>query len=157
VRFGGERLLPSRRLAIARQDLGRVVRQAVGDTRVERASPARANDVRRMIHASQQAVERGVLGDIGDPHRQRDLLPPRAPQVPSPVPTLGERDEQDLHRARQSEPLGEHLPHLTERDHVRLPVPGRPGEPSCDLNRARRPGAVRIRERAHDRGQELAL
>ena len=102
-------------------------------------------------------LERGVHGDIGDPHGQRDLLPPRAPQLPLPVPALGEGDEQAVHRARQTEPLGEHLAYLAERDHMRPAVPCRLRKPTRDLDRARRRRAIGIRERAHDRGQELAL
>ena len=75
LRLGGKRLLPSGCLGIARQDLIRVVREAVRDLRVKCASRALADDRLRLLHASQQILDGGVPGDIADSDRERDLLP----------------------------------------------------------------------------------
>ena len=64
VWLGGERLLPRRSLAIARQDLGRVVGEAGGDPRVERPSCALADDGGRALHPSQEMLDGGVSATL---------------------------------------------------------------------------------------------
>ena len=144
-------------LAIARQDLGRVVRQAVGDPRIERASPARrTTSAARSTPPSSCWTEasRATLAIIIANGISSAL---RAPQRALPVPALGGVGEEAVHGARQAEPLGEHLSHLAQRHQMRPALTRRLREPPRDLDRARRRRAVRIRERAHDAGQHLAL
>jgi hypothetical protein len=62
-----------------------------------------------------------------------------------------------MHGAREAQALREHLSDLTQGDHVRLAATGGLREPPRDLHRSHRGRAIRIRERADDAGQNLAL
>jgi hypothetical protein len=103
VGLGRKRLLPSRGLASARQDLPRIVGEATSDLWVERASSALADNGSRVLHSAEEVLDGGVSGHIGDPDGQRDLVPPGASERALAVPAIRESEEEPSHRVRQTE------------------------------------------------------
>ena len=153
----GERLLPGRRLALEREDLGSAVCEAGCDLGVESVAGPLAHDADRVLLAAQHALEHRVARDVNDSERQRDLILLGPAERALAVPAFGEMDEEAVDRRREREALGQHLRDLADRRQVRIPFLPSLGQPAGDLQRAGGWRAPRRRKRAHDPGQHLTL
>jgi hypothetical protein len=94
MRLARERLLPHRRLALEREDPLGIAGETGGHLRVERMARPLADEAHDALLTPEQALERGIHGDVDDPHRQRDLLTLRTPERSMAVPALDQVHEQ---------------------------------------------------------------
>ena len=93
-----ERLLPGRRLALERKDLGGAFCEAGRDLGVEPVARPLADDADGVLLATRHALECRVAGDMHDSERQRDLIRLGAAERALAVPAFGEMDEETVDR-----------------------------------------------------------
>ena len=153
----GEDVLPDGGAGLEREDLRRVVREPVGDRRVEGAARSLSDDARGELVAAEHALEGGITGDVCDSHRERDLVTPGVAHRTLAVPALGGVGEQRTDGCGKAKPIAQHLSHLAELGDETLELPAGPRELACGHDRAYRRRASRWGERAHDSHQRLRL